>query len=75
MIFNNKSQDKEKVPVTSYGIKIEQNILLKPFTTFKVGGNADYFCRVSSVDELKEAVSFSRENNIPIFVLGGGSNI
>ena len=27
------------------------------------------------MDELKEAVSFSRENNIPIFVLGGGSNI
>jgi UDP-N-acetylmuramate dehydrogenase len=56
-------------------MKIEENISLKELTTFKVGGNADFFCRVSSVDELKEAIVFSKENNLPIFVLGGGSNI
>lgn len=56
-------------------MEIEQNVQLKQFTTFKVGGNADYFCRVSSADELKEAVNFSKENNLPIFALGGGSNI
>lgn len=56
-------------------MKIEKNISLKELNTFKVGGRASYFCRVSSIDELKEAVSFGKENGLPIFVLGGGSNI
>lgn len=56
-------------------MKIEKDISLAEFSTFKVGGCADYFCRVSSVDELKEAINFSKENSLPVFVLGGGSNI
>jgi UDP-N-acetylmuramate dehydrogenase len=40
-----------------------------------VGGNADYFCRVSSADELKEAVTFAKEKKLDIFILGSGSNI
>lgn len=56
-------------------MKIEQNISLRQFSTFKVGGNADYFCRISSIDDLKQAINFSRQNSLGIFVLGGGSNI
>ena len=56
-------------------MKIEKNISLKSFNTFKVGGNADYFCKVSSVDELKEALKFAKNNSLSIFVLGDGSNI
>lgn len=43
--------------------------------TFKIGGNAKYFCIVKTIDELKEAVCFVEENKLPFFVLGGGSNI
>lgn len=56
-------------------MKIEKNISLKKFNTFKVGGNADFFCKVSSVLMLKEAINFAQKNNLPIFVLGDGSNI
>ncbi len=54
---------------------IQENILLKDFTTFRTGGPAKYFCRVQNIDELKEAVHFAREKNLPVFILGGGSNI
>ena len=56
-------------------INIQKNISLKDFTTFNIGGEAKYFCSVKSLVELKEAITFSKEKNLPIFVLGGGSNI
>ncbi|MBX4209608.1 FAD-binding protein, partial [Candidatus Parcubacteria bacterium] len=54
---------------------ILENISLGQYTTFKVGGNARYFCAVKSVGELKGALAFARAQNVPHFVLGGGSNV
>ncbi len=54
---------------------IEKNKSLKEFTTFRIGGNAQFFCVVTNEDELVEAVSFAKANNLEVFVLGGGSNI
>jgi len=54
---------------------ISENMTLGPFTTFRIGGPARFFCRVKNLGELKFAVSFAKEKNLPIFVLGGGSNI
>lgn len=56
-------------------MKIEKNKNLAEFTTFRIGGPAQFFCRVKSEDELAEAVAFAKTNNLPVFVLGGGSNI
>lgn len=56
-------------------IKIQENILLKDFTTFKIGGLARYFVIVKDLNELREAVNFSKGKKVPFFVLGGGSNI
>ncbi|MFA6160418.1 MAG: UDP-N-acetylmuramate dehydrogenase [Parcubacteria group bacterium] len=56
-------------------INIQKNIPLAPLTTFKIGGPAKYFVEVSSEDEILEALDFAKENNLEIFVLGGGSNI
>lgn len=56
-------------------IQVKENINLYPFTTLNVGGKAKYFVSVSTEDELKEAVNFAKENALPIFFLGGGSNI
>ena len=56
-------------------VKILRNIALAPLTTFNIGGNAKFFVEVGSADELKETVEFAKENKLPIFVLGGGSNI
>ncbi|HEY9584525.1 MAG TPA: UDP-N-acetylmuramate dehydrogenase [Candidatus Paceibacterota bacterium] len=54
---------------------IDENIPLKHLTTFKIGGLARYFCLAKSLDDLKEAVLFSKKQKLPIFVLGGGSNV
>jgi len=56
-------------------MKIEKDINVKEFTTFRIGGNAQFFCTVSNEPELIEAVTFAKEHKLPIFVLGGGSNI
>jgi len=54
---------------------IEENIPLAPFTAFRIGGRARFFARVRTQDELKDALAFAREKNLPFFILGGGSNI
>jgi UDP-N-acetylmuramate dehydrogenase len=56
-------------------IKIQENINLAPYTTFRIGKTAEFFVVVKDLKELKEALSFAKENKKPIFILGGGSNI
>ena len=56
-------------------MKIEENVSLAQFTTLMIGGPARYFCRVESEEDLLEAVRFARERELPLFVLGGGSNL
>jgi len=56
-------------------MKIEENISLAPFTTFKVGGTARYFVSVSKKQELFDALKWAREKKLEVFILGGGSNI
>lgn len=56
-------------------LQIMPNVALKEFTTFKVGGPARYFVAVKNTAELVEAVQFAKKNNLPFFILGGGSNI
>ncbi|MDE3178034.1 MAG: UDP-N-acetylmuramate dehydrogenase [Acidobacteriota bacterium] len=48
---------------------------LKPFTTFKIGGPARYFARLSSPQEIPKALQFASSHQLPVFVLGGGSNL
>jgi len=61
---------------------IQQNIPLKDFSNFKIGGDAKYFLEIKSVDDLvkgleewkKISENFS-ETEKRIFILGGGTNI
>jgi UDP-N-acetylmuramate dehydrogenase len=54
---------------------ITENVALAPLTTLKVGGPARYFIEAQSISEVSEAVAFSQSKNLPLFVLGGGSNL
>lgn len=56
-------------------MSFEEQVPLAPFTTFRIGGPARYFCRVASEDALLEAVRWARDKEVPLFVLGGGSNV
>lgn len=57
------------------GERLKEQELLAPFTTFKIGGPADLFFDAKTVDELVAAITEARELHIPVFVLGGGTNI
>ncbi len=50
-------------------------MLLAPFTTFRIGGPARFFCEITTESELIEAIALGRQRGVPIFVLGGGSNL
>ena len=52
-----------------------ENVYLAPLTTLKVGGPARYFTEPKSAAEVAEAVNFARSKDLPLFVLGGGSNL
>lgn len=56
-------------------MNVQENISLKDFTTFKLGGDAQYFVRVKNINELKESIKWSRAYNMPFLIIGGGSNI
>jgi UDP-N-acetylmuramate dehydrogenase len=56
-------------------MKVQKNILLKKYTTFKIGGSAEYFVAVKTKEELIEAINFAKEKTAVPLILGGGSNI
>jgi UDP-N-acetylmuramate dehydrogenase len=51
------------------------NVPLSELTTMKVGGPASFLVDIDKTDEIGEAIDFARRNQLPIFVLGGGSNV
>lgn len=54
---------------------VREHVPLAPLTTLKIGGPARYFIEVHTEAELEDAIAYARERVLPIFVLGGGSNI
>ena len=59
----------EKLP----GIK--ENVLLANYTTYKIGGPARYFFIAKTKEDLISAIKITEELKLPIFILGGGSNL
>ena len=44
-------------------------------TSFKIGGPADVFIKVDNIEELKEILDLSKKNQIPLTIIGNGSNL
>src|SRR5438132_5118246 len=57
------------------GDRLEHDVRLAPFTTFKIGGPADHFFRARTPEELVRALRAARELEVPYFLLGVGANI
>jgi len=56
----------------------EQILLNEPMknhSSFKIGGPADFFIKIKTISELKYILKLINENNIPLYVIGNGSNI
>lgn len=56
-------------------MNIQKNISLALYTTFKIGGPAEYFADVKEVEELQEVLKWAKENKQPVKIIGGGSNM
>lgn len=54
---------------------VQRSVSLAPYTTFRVGGPADYFVVGDTEETIRSAVRVARETNTPLFVLAGGSNV
>lgn len=57
------------------GLNIQENVPLAPLTTLKVGGPARYLVEAQGYDEVLFAVEYARSNHLPLFIMGGGSNL
>lgn len=44
-------------------------------TTFKTGGNADYFIKADSIEKIQKIMELAKEEKIPIYIIGNGSNL
>lgn len=55
--------------------RVLQNESMRNHTSFKIGGLADYFVTVQEVEELKFVLDFAEKNDIPITVIGNGTNL
>jgi UDP-N-acetylmuramate dehydrogenase len=56
-------------------VKIREHVALASFTTLRVGGPARYFVEALSDADVREAVDFAPSRALPLFILGGGSNL
>lgn len=67
--------DEENLKPAAIASFIKEAVALAPFTTLKIGGPARYLIEVETTEELVDAVNWAASKRLPIFILGGGSNI
>lgn len=75
MCYNVNSMDslgkklKSKLP----GLKVNES--LAPFSSFKIGGPAKYFYNATDIQKVQKASKIAQDEGIPVFILGGGTNV
>jgi len=56
-------------------MEFQKNVLLKNYTTFRIGGRARYFFAAGTKEKIIWAIKRAKEKKLPFFILGGGSNL
>ena len=56
-------------------LELRENVSLAPLTTFQIGGPARFFAEATTEAHVSEAVSYAAKSSLPLFLLGGGSNL
>jgi len=64
-----------KKKITDLLTSTQEHVVMRDYTTFKVGGVADFFIEVKTIDELIRAVKAAIRLEMPYFILGNGSNV
>ena len=71
--------NKEQIMLQLENIVPHKNILqdepMKKHTSFKIGGNADYFIKIETLEQLQKVLEFTQKNNILLTIVGNGSNL
>jgi len=55
--------------------RIKQNELMKNYTSFKIGGPAEFFIKINTLEELKKIIKLCKNNKIQLTLIGNGSNL
>ena len=55
--------------------RVRQDVVLSDYTTFRVGGPADWLIETRSSGEIIQALEIARDSGMPATILGGGSNV
>jgi UDP-N-acetylmuramate dehydrogenase len=58
-----------------FGDAVQENVTLAPYTSARIGGNADVLITVKSADELANVMQAIWAQGTPYYILGGGSNV
>jgi UDP-N-acetylmuramate dehydrogenase len=58
-----------------FGVAVQENVSLAPYTSARIGGLADVFVTVKSANELMDVMKVLWDNGMPYTILGGGSNV
>jgi UDP-N-acetylmuramate dehydrogenase len=67
--------DDAAAAIAAHGVEVRRNELLAKRTTFGIGGPADLFVIATSDDDVLATLRVVRDHALPLFVLGGGSNL
>ncbi|HMH83451.1 MAG TPA: UDP-N-acetylmuramate dehydrogenase [Gemmatimonadales bacterium] len=57
------------------GVQLREDVPLAPYTTLGLGGKARYFVECGTEDEVRTALAYAGDRRLPVYVLGGGSNV
>ncbi len=57
------------------GILAQKDVLLKNYTTFKIGGPANLFLQPATLEEVQECILLCKQTGIQPFIIGNGSNV
>lgn len=55
--------------------QVQKSVPMSRYTTLRLGGPADLFCWITSVEQLSAALKAAREQEVPVTLIGNGSNL
>lgn len=75
MLKNGESNQKLDIQSLKQNIEIKQDVDLKKFCTFHIGGNAKFMAFPKNNEGVRRVINFAQQNHLHYFILGNGSNV
>ena len=62
-------------PWRDEGVQLREHVPLAPYTTLGLGGKARYFVECGTEELVRAALAYAADRRLPVYILGGGSNV